>query len=203
MENLPSNAQKVKEAQEYAAARKVDPKKKPDIEGAKSYCKLIIRNIPRRIKTPCPPAKRTPLPQKGVWFKQRNKIFPLLVTYMGTYKRAAMVEKAIELQMISGECFCSARVLALAGEGCEKTWDRALQQVKGRGVVGVTRLSRRDGFDSVNLIDWRALWKMITSLLALHVGTYMKFGRTYHVKIGGWWLDRDEMEKNSSPSNSP
>jgi len=129
------------------------------------------------------------LTKSGLIFKHWQLLYPLLLSMLGTPKRAEMVKEALRIQAITGECFASARYLAGAGLGSEKTWDRLVGRLKAAKLIRVIRLTRPDGTKSVNLLDFSALWNILHSLVVRKVTFTERIKRRFFVKVSGAWLD--------------
>ena len=84
----------------------------------------------------------------------------------GSWKRVEMVLTALRLQSYYGKpCYASARFLAASALGSEKTWDRALAQLRVNGLALVRHRRRRSGYRSTNSVDLTPLWQRLLRLL--------------------------------------
>lgn len=137
----------------------------------------------------CIGATLQPLPRVGLLLKHWGRVYPLLLSTLGTPRRAEMVQTALRLQAVYAKCHASAAYLGASAGSNEKTWDRTLAILKDHNLVDVMRLRRSNGDDSVNQVDLRRLWLMLERYIQHSVGLVEKLGRRFWVKAGGCWLD--------------
>lgn len=128
-----------------------------------------------------------PLPRPGLLLKSFERLYPILCKLLGSPNRAEMTKKALLLQALTGKCFASARYLAGAGFSSEKTWDRCLAYLKSKGWAETARTRRPNGYDSVNLIDLRELWKLLIKILTSTAHRFQVVKSQLWVKIHGAW----------------
>lgn len=96
---------------------------------------------------------------------------------LGSWKRVEMVLVALRLQAYYDKpCYASARFLAGSAFANEKTWDRALAQLRKHGLVRVGHRTRRSGYRSTNSVDLTPLWQRLVRLLqqALYAATRIR-----------------------------
>ena len=161
-----------------------------------SIVSLRVRKNPLRGH---PPVNICPLPQPGAVLKHWDNLYPVLRALLHSPKQAEMVKKSLWLQAMRGVSFASARYLGAAGLGSEKTWDRALANLRKLGLVDTWRTIRSNGDDSVNLIDLRKLWAMLLQLIQTTACRVQIVRRRAWVKIHGAWA---QLEMVLSPAES-
>ena len=144
-----------------------------------------------RVRTPpsagTPSVNIRPLPNPGAVLKHWDNLYPVLRVTLRSPKKAEMVKKALWLQAMRGISFASARYLGAAGLGSEKTWDRALAELRALGLVDTWQTMRPNGDDSVNLIDLRKLWAMLLNLIQTTACRVQIVARRAWVKVHGAW----------------
>lgn len=157
-----------------------------------------------------PTSAGTPLPKVEMLFKRYDELYPILITFTGSPKRAEMLRYALKVQALRGLAFCSAKRYAgqampgRKGFACEKTWDRLLAFLKEKDLVDVERLHKFNGKQSVNLINFLKLWLMLLKLLAASIDSLVSHvGRRLFIKLSGGWYDRDIMLKLARASPIP
>ena len=146
-----------------------------------------------------PSVNLSPLPQPGAVLKHWDGLYPVLRALLHSPKQAEMVKKSLWLQAMRGVSFASARYLAAAGLGSEKTWDRALAKLRKLGFVDTWQTSRANGDDSVNVIDLRKLWAMLLRLIQTTACRVQIVSRRAWVKVHGAW---SQLEMALSPAES-
>jgi len=142
-----------------------------------------------------------PMPSPGKLLRKYDQIYPILKQLLGSPKRAEMVKAALRLQACSRHSFASAKYLAAAGLGSEKTWDRCLAQLRKLGLVDTIRTNRLNGQQSVNLLDLRKLWKYIQKLLIPITGLFQTVRGVPWVKIHGAWAPANQLHLPGEPSS--
>lgn len=167
------------------------------------------------LKLRSPSAGTPPLAKPELLFKYYDQLYPLLVVFTKSPKRAEMLRYALKVQVLRGLAFCSAKRYAglafksgtmitgkkqpVSGFASEKTWDRCLAFLKEHDLVDVERLQKLNGQYSVNLINFRKLWQLLLKLLAGSVGIVQTVGRTLWIKLEGAWFSRDMVLRGHPP----
>lgn len=140
----------------------------------------------------------TPLPKVEMLFQKYDALYQILVAFTGSPKRAEMLRYALKVQALNGLAFCSAKRYAgqaipdRQGFASEKTWDRLLSFLKAEGLVKVERLYKFNGKQSVNLINFVRLWRLLLKLLAHRIGSLIQHIKgVFFIKLSGAWFSRD------------
>lgn len=135
--------------------------------------------------------RRQRLREPQLLLRRWDSLYPMLVTLLGSPKRAEMTRSALRTQALRGDCFRSARNIAGAAFSSEKTWDRCLRFLVEKNLVTVTRLVKTNGKHSVNLIDFTTLWNILRQYIVRNVGLSRKIGGQLWRKVAGIWVNRD------------
>ena len=105
--------------------------------------------------------------------------------------RARMLMRALGIASRKRQLFVSARYLAAATDGNEKTWDRTLAQLRGLDLIEQQRTYLTMGRQSVLLLDLSKLWAHVLTLMnrakRITRTVVEQVGAVTWVKVGPEW----------------
>ena len=122
-------------------------------------------------------------------YLRQSEITGYLIGLLGSWQRASMVLRVLQLQVGCGAAYPTAAWLAHQCVSSPRTWWRVMEWLRYNGLVRTEQLRYPDGDYASLIYDLSDLWRLLTGLLLRRASRVTWWAYQLMVRVSGLWYE--------------